>query len=146
MRIRKGFLLFPLIFFALLSCSKHTINRDQLVERNDIFYEVNSVTPFGGTVQEFYENGQLRSKQNFKNGKEEGEFIGYHKNGQLWYKGNYKNGKEEGDHVEYHENGQLWAKGNYKNGKKEGEHVVYYENGQIEEKCNYKNGVKEGMC
>ena len=64
----------------------------------------------------YYENGQLKSKWNFKDGKEHGLLEGYHKNGQLEFKWNYKDGKEHGLQKEYYRNGQLRYKTNYKNG------------------------------
>ena len=45
-----------LVVFFIASCSKE-VNKDQLVERNGIFYEVNSQKPFAGTVLSYYENG-----------------------------------------------------------------------------------------
>ena len=56
-----------LVVFFITSCSNE-VNEDQLVERNGIFYEVNSQEPFTGTALSYDENGQLRAKGNFKNG------------------------------------------------------------------------------
>ena len=42
----------------------------------------------------YYENGQLKSKWNFKDGKEHGLQKEYYRNGQLRHKTNYKNGVE----------------------------------------------------
>ena len=39
-----------------------------------------------GLIEEFYENGQLKSKGNYKNGKPDGIQESYHVNGQLEYK------------------------------------------------------------
>ena len=45
-----------------------------------------------GEHKEYYENGQLWSIVNFKDGKTEGEYKSYYKNGQLESIYNYKNG------------------------------------------------------
>ena len=56
----------------------------------------------------------------------DGEHLYYHENGQLKEKGNYKDGKKEGEWLSYHENGQLFTKENHKDGKEEGEYSWYY--------------------
>ena len=54
----------------LVSCSNE-VPVDQLVERNGVFYEVNSQTPFTGSVVKYHDNGQLRSSSCLDNG----EFV-----------------------------------------------------------------------
>ena len=44
-------------------------NGDQLVEREGMFYEIDSETPFTGTVVEFHNNGQLKEQGFLKDGK-----------------------------------------------------------------------------
>ena len=63
-----------------------------------------------------YTNGQLRYKCLFKDGKQEGEQIGWHENGQLAYKLFYKDWKKEGEQLRWFENGQLNYKHFYKDG------------------------------
>ena len=50
--------------------------------------------------------------------KEDGISETYHKNGQLKSKENYKNGIKDGLSEWYYDNGQLGSKGDYKNGEK----------------------------
>jgi antitoxin component YwqK of YwqJK toxin-antitoxin module len=59
-------------------------------------------------------------KGNFKNGKEEGAWVGYNNNGQLWSKSSFKNGKLEGDWVYYNKDGTVYRNlpGTYKDGNK----------------------------
>ena len=87
-----------------------------LVERNGIKYEVFSKVPFTGSFVRYYENGQLRVKGNYKEGKEHGLRESYFKNGQLRIKGNHKDGKRNGLWEWYYENGKLMFKDCYKNG------------------------------
>jgi antitoxin component YwqK of YwqJK toxin-antitoxin module len=49
-----------------------------------------------GSVEEFYESGQLDWRGNYKDGKGEGLFEYYYKNGQLEKRGNVKEGKPDG--------------------------------------------------
>ena len=59
----------------------------------------------------YYENGNLRVKGNFKDGKENGLWEWYSENGKLEKKGNYKEGlQEDGLWEFYHKNGQLLEK------------------------------------
>ena len=101
--MKKLLLILPLL---IVGCSKE-IPFDQLVEREGIYYEVNSQTPFSGRVVSYYENGRLEEKANYKDGKEDGLWEYYFENGQLQGKGNYKDGKEDGLCEYYFENGQL---------------------------------------
>jgi antitoxin component YwqK of YwqJK toxin-antitoxin module len=102
------------------------------------FYE-----PDGPRIS-YHDNGQLKEKGNYTNGKQEGTWVSYHDNGQLSSKGNYKNGWGEGAWVLYYRDGQLRRKGNYTNGKKEGPWLHNWGSGLLWKKGNYKNGKKEG--
>ena len=65
------------------------LNFDDLVEKDGLYYEINSDVPFAGEV-----TGSAVG--NFKNGKPEGEWLEYYENGELLSKGNYKNGELDG--------------------------------------------------
>ena len=62
---------------------------DDLVEREGIYYEKFTDVPFSGKV-----TGKTTGR--FVNGKFEGSFIGYYDNGQLKTRGNYVDGKSDG--------------------------------------------------
>ena len=64
------------VFIIIASCSKE-IPSDRLVERNGIYYEVNSQTPFSGRVVSYYGNGQLKYKGNYKDGEKDGLWKHY---------------------------------------------------------------------
>ena len=130
-------ILLTIIFLSLLSSSCSTPSEDLLV-RDGLYYKKFSEVPFSGKVTGL-RNGSI------KNGKAEGEWVGYWDDGQLMYKGNYKNGKREGAWVEFWNDGLLHRKGNYKNGKREGAWISYWSNGQLRGKGNYKNGERDGL-
>ena len=111
---------FTLTCLLILSSCAKEIPSDQLVKRQGLFYEINTTTPFTGRTVSYHQNGQLRSKANYKNGKYDDLREIYFENGQLKSKENYKNGKYDGFWESYHENGELEFKGNYKDGKKDG--------------------------
>ena len=154
----KYLLIISCLLFTSLGWSK-TINSDDLVKKEGLYYEKSIDVPFTGNVTGqqqgkiskgkregewiwFYENGLFRYKWNYKYGKEEGEWKMYYESGELWKKGNYKEGNKDGEQLSYWENGQLGIKGNYKDGRKDGEQLHYNENGQLESKWNYKDGKK----
>ena len=58
----KNTLALVLMVFGMVGCSKE-IPSDQLVERQGITYEVNSQTPFSGSVVEHYDNGQVEFRR-----------------------------------------------------------------------------------
>ena len=46
--------------------------------------------------KQYYRNGQLSRKENYRYGEKDGLWEHYHENGQLKFKGNYKDGEKEG--------------------------------------------------
>ena len=111
-----------------------TLNINDLVTRNNLYYKKFTDIPFTGEI-----SGKESGK--FKKGKKEGEWIYYHKNGQLWTKGNFKDGKRDGPMEVYHENGQLNGKGNYKDGERDGLWEIYNEDGSFQTSYKFKNGI-----
>ena len=116
---------------------EEVVTIEDLVEREGIFYKKFTDVPFSGKVTGI-EQGT------FKNGKKEGPWVNYWDNGQLRLKGDYRDRGREGPWVSYWENGQLEMKGDYKNGKTEGPWVGYNEDGTVNKgnTGTYKNGVK----
>jgi len=108
----------PFLCLLLLSSCTNEVPSERLVERNGFYYEVNSELPYTGSTEYYHENGQLGSKDNWKDGKREGPSEYYHENGQLSSKGNWKNGEIDGLSVVYFENGQLEFKVKFKMEKK----------------------------
>ena len=151
------FLIFLLVFMAV-GCSKIIKSDNLILSKTDgLFYEKSNKKPFTGEVTgrvkgkiikgkrngewlEYYVNGSLEYKSNYKDGKEEGEVFWYYQNGKLEIRGNYKNDNEDGMFLSYDVNGRLVYKYNYKEGKLEGEWLHYYENGDLKEKRIYKDG------
>ena len=133
----KTLFLLPILLLSFISTPCLSETMDKLVKRDGLYYEKFSKTPFTGKVAG-KEQGRI------KDGKKEGEWVGYWGNGQLMSKVSYKNGKEEGEWVGYHRNGQLSSKGSYKNGLWEGDWVEYYGDGTLYKRGTgtFKNGEK----
>ena len=157
----KTLLTLSFLLLSLISFPSLGETMDDLVERDGLYYKKFSDVPFTGEIEdeyqgymnngkkagrwlEFYKNGQLFSKGEYKNGKREGPWLQYYDSGQLWTEFEYKNGKEEGPWLQYYDNGQLLRKGAYKNGKEEGSWVYYTPDGTLNKQLSgvYKDGVK----
>ena len=70
-----------------------------------------------GKEKIYYENGQISSIKNYKDGKANGEYIEYYTDGELKLKGSYKNGLREGEFKTYLINSKSAGSMFYKNGK-----------------------------
>ena len=95
-----------------------------------------------GPYEEYHDNGRLKEKCTYKDGKYDGPYESYYDNGQLWEKCTYKDGKYDGPYEEYYEDGQLGIKCTYNNGKEDGPCETYYGNGQLNEKGVYRMGER----
>ena len=112
-------------------------------------------------VLEYYSNGQLRSEENWIDGKKYMIERGWYENGQLRYEYNSKDIKDElsvrtnsggfgrkmfkdGTQRDWNENGQLMYEGNWKDGKEDGLSKWWYDHGQLSNEENYIDGKKDG--
>jgi antitoxin component YwqK of YwqJK toxin-antitoxin module len=65
----------------------------------------------------YFDNGNMESEVDYKNGKVNGWARMWYKNGKLHVEATYKNNKTHGIRTAYHENGQVFCRAKYKNGK-----------------------------
>ena len=100
-------LLFPALALG------ETVKFGDLVKREGLYYKKSNDVPFTGKT-----TGQIQGS--FKDGKEDGPWVGYHDNGRVREKGTYKDGKMDGPWVNYKSDGTVWEKqtGTFKNGVK----------------------------
>jgi len=70
----------------------------------------------------------------------------YYENGLLKTTEEYEHGKKIGDHIFYYENGQIKSFFSYREDKiVDGTYKTYYENGDLNRKSNFKNGLLHGL-
>ena len=113
----------------------------QKVEEGD--YTENRKT---GVWQEYYCNGQTKSKVTFQNGRANGHAVLYYDNGKIQEEGEWKNNRWVGALKQYYENGEVQHDFKYNEaGKREGEQVYKYENGQVAITGNFANGKETGV-
>ncbi len=112
-------------------------------------YDTNGVR--NGIWTEYYENGQIKIKQQFTSlensgyqrifGKRIGDYTFYYKNGQVRFSIKYDNGKfVDGIFWEYYDDGSKKQSGELKNELRDGEWIEWHENGDLKSKGNYKSG------
>jgi len=94
-----------------------------------------------------YENGQIKSTRNYKEGNEiseDGSIITRYLNDLIKSESYYKDGKLNGKWTSWFENGQKQLEVNYKDGKLNGKWSSWFESGQIKSERNYKDSKRDG--
>ena len=78
------------IFFISSPTWSETVTIDDLKEKNGFYYKkFNIFSPldflyrFTGIVESYYENGNLRNKVNYKDGKKDGVWVNFNQDGSL---------------------------------------------------------------
>jgi len=142
--MKKIKVLFMVIFILLFaSCGKpREVNITDTEIREGITYVKGETKAFTGIIKSYYENGNLESEGNFKDGKLNGLSKLYYENGNLKSEANFKDDKLEGLSKEYYENGNISTEANFKDDKLEGLLKLYYENGYLIAQYYYKDGKK----
>ena len=107
------------LLLILTGCS-NGIPYEDLIEKNGLYYEVNSKTPFTGIALDYY-NDRISARTN------------------------YIEGKADGTHEAFHSNGQLEQKGNHIDGQRAGIWEYYYDDGQLDKKVKYVDGVGHNL-
>ncbi len=98
-----------------------------------------------GEVLVYYENGNLKQKLFFINGKQTGEQRVYGENGSLIGIENWLQGKKNGKATYYFESGELGEEGQFEKGKKAGEWKTYYKSGALQKTGGYQDGLETGI-
>jgi antitoxin component YwqK of YwqJK toxin-antitoxin module len=88
----------------------------------------------------YYDNGQKRQEETYKEGKLDGLRTFWSNNGQKTSEGTWKDGKEDGLSTHWWDNGQMGSEGPYKDGKLDGLHTEWYYNGQKKDELTFKDG------
>lgn len=94
---------------------------------------------------EYHQNGQVKGKGEYKDGKRIGEWTFFHPNGKTEQKGKYdKKGRAQGEWKWYYESGNLLREETYLNDLREGPMTEYSDTGNIVTKGEFVEGMKEG--
>ena len=156
-------LLLSLISFSF--CQESVNFGSSLFERKGVFYANDTNKPYSGKVFSLYDDGKIKSKgilkdgkmmsktewkwynngqkrqvEPYKDGKFNGLFQWWYENGQKNFEETYKAGQKDGLSISWHENGQKRFEGSYKDDKRYGIFQWWYENGQKDSERTYKDG------
>jgi hypothetical protein len=86
-------------------------------EGEELYYAPNQQTPYTGSAKYMHDNGQVDGLLQFKDGKKDGLWTGWHPNGQKAFEENYKDGKRDGLWTGWYFNGQKRREINWKDEK-----------------------------
>ena len=122
---------------------------------------------WNGKMHQFTQNGRLRKRGIFKNGKAHGQYwsywpkgtvmltltkgIGeglmmrYRENGMAAMVGHSNNNKYNGKFTSFNEDGSVKATIGFRNHVKEGEYCQWYRDGQLSRRGIYRDGLKAGV-
>ena len=126
------FLLISALSFAARVVKDTEVDKEYNVElKDDIVYEKGEKKLYTGIVEKYNENGTLRERREYKNGKTDGLSKFFNTNGQLLGETTYKNGKRNGIEKVYYENGKLEYEIKYKDGQPDGNMKFYDEDGNL---------------
>jgi antitoxin component YwqK of YwqJK toxin-antitoxin module len=159
----KNLIILLLISAFYISCdvkSKQeieTIAVDEIVipaiekNRNDVKFTLKNgillfdEKPFSGTVNQFYENGALKSISEYFEGKRQGKYFGFYPDKEKWFQRFYKDGLKVKVHTGWFPNGQqmfLYHFNNY--GLYNGVVKDWHRNGILGKHFNFVDGKETG--
>jgi len=99
-----------------------------------------------GNVRETHASGQMKAEgYMLDEGLRDGLWSIWHENGPMRAKGQFKNGKGEGLWFHWEEDGKLGATGKWTQGRRHGRWADWYENGARKSEGQLKNGKREGL-
>jgi antitoxin component YwqK of YwqJK toxin-antitoxin module len=121
--------------------------RDEIIERYPMG-EKKLVVTYGGKgnrefvlrKRSYYQNGQIKEEENYKNSELDGDYREYYKNGQISVKCSYNEGKRDGEFFEFYHDGVVWEHGYFTHGEYDGEYSTYFVDGKRKSYELYKEG------
>jgi len=116
----------------------NVFNEYSLMDSNNIYNIIEHM--IYKEIEEYRENGSLKSKYTLRFGKKEGLYQEWFENGQKKLEYHYRDGKLDGLYQEWFENGQKNVEHNYQDGKLYGLYQSWYVNGQKNTEGNCKYG------
>lgn len=128
--------IYCLAFTIFINCSYQDCGELVFDKNSRTTYLKNSL--FTGKCKSFYFSGDLRSNEQYLNGKDHGEWIFYFKNGVIQTKGSFDKGKRIGRWEYYYENGKVWKINFFDNfGSKTGKWLEYDKKGELMKQIKY---------
>lgn len=117
----------------------------QMERKQGKWHLKNRPETYSGAFRDYYLNGNLKGKGQFKEGKLEGKRWLFFDDGSVSEELNYENGFPEGKEIKYFPNGTVKQIGYYREGYEVGEWKKFHPNGELKQVSNFsKNGKLNG--
>lgn len=148
--MKKRIIAFIFLIFCTLSFAKmEKVSKHQIKDVGEITISLIGNEPLTGMVIDgkdreyylkgkphgkwlaFYDNGKMKSIENWKHGALNGKYILYNENGKKVLETCYKDGIDNGKYAIYYPNGKPRILGKIKNGVPVGKWKKYDENGKL---------------
>lgn len=140
--MKRSIITFFTLFISIWSYGQ--ININDLERIDGLWIKKGEKTAYTGQFTEFFEDGSIKGKGEFKDGVVNGLRIMYHKNGNKKVERNYVLGTPNGENVEYFESGKTKQEGYFKLGKEDGIWMFYFENGNKKALVTFSDGIQNG--
>ena len=93
-----------------------------------------------GTYTWYFDNGRVKAKANFRDGKKRGKWYTYQRTGVKRAEGNFANDMLNGHCKNYYQTGKLENEGEYVDGFREGVWKFYSKGGRLIKRTTFKRG------
>ena len=111
-----------------------------------IIFKKNNPDKEEGIFKTFYENGNIKSEQNYLNWKFNGKWKIFYENGNIKSENNYQDDKLNGESKEFFQDGNIMSLKNYLNNRTDGTQIEWYNNGQIKRQVKTSSLGSETKC
>ena len=111
-----------------------------------IIFKKNNPDKEEGIFKTFYENGNIKSEQNYLNWKFNGKWKIFYENGNIKSENNYQDDKLNGESKEFFQDGNIMSLKNYLNNLTDGTQIEWYNNGQIKRQVKTSSLGSETKC
>lgn len=131
------------VFVFLILCTSgfakiQKVSKGQIKDIGDITISLFEKEPFTGMVVDG------RDREYYVKGKQNGKWISFYDNGKMKSIENWKDGMLNGKYILYNERGKKVLETYYKDGIDNGKYAIYYSNGKPRIMGQIKNGVPVG--
>jgi antitoxin component YwqK of YwqJK toxin-antitoxin module len=142
----KNLIIAIFIIAGLNSCSRTEIVISEKQLTDDVFYLPEDIKPYTGNCLIYYSGTKnFKEKLSFKKGILNGPVICFHENGKIKRKGEYREGKFDGKWEYWNETGGKIYEANYMNDTLSGDYTTWYPTGAKCEQGKYSENKRTGL-
>lgn len=137
--MKKFFVVCMFLILCTLSFAKpQRLSKKQIKDVGDITISLIGNKPFTGMVVDG------KDREYYVKGKPDGKWISFYENGKMKSIENWKDGMLHGKYILYNEQGKKVLETRYKDGIDNGKYAIYYSDGKPRILGQIKNGIPVG--